>query len=316
MSSRIEVFHQDNTMEKMDCIPLISFGRDKSNVIQLKDPMASRNHAVINCLSENQYFLMDTGSRNGVYVNSRRISAPVQLKDKDEITIGDTKIIFHHERTNAAGTGTVIQARDDFSETMHSMKTDLRSVIVLVSDIRGFTTLSESLPIETLTKVMTAWFQEIQAIIERNYGVVDKFLGDCVLAQWEVDRNDQEAVPLVLNTALEIADFSATMKDRFPDLTTSFSVGCGINAGTVAVGIGMENTILGDVVNTAFRLETSSKELGRDIVMNDTFYTMHPDKNLRIERDITVKGKNQPLRVSALTYDEARFWIRMINLSN
>ena len=316
MPTRIEVFHQDNTIDKMDCVPLISIGRDKSNVVQLRDPMASRNHAVINCLSEDQYFLMDTGSRNGVYVNSRRISAPTQLKDLDEITIGDSKIIFHHERTNMAGSGTVIQAREDFNETMHSMKTDLRSVIVLVSDIRGFTTLSETLPIEILTKVMTAWFQEIQSIIERNYGVVDKFLGDCVLAQWEVDRNDQGAVPLVLNTALEIADFSASMQDRYPELPHNFSVGCGINAGTVAVGIGMENTILGDVVNTAFRLESSSKELERDIVMNDTFYTMHPDKNLRIERDIMVKGKNQSLRVSALTYDEARLWVRMNQLSN
>ena len=316
MPTRIEVFHQDNTVDKMDCVPLISIGRDKSNVVQLRDPMASRNHAVINCLSEDQYFLMDTGSRNGVYINSRRISAPTQLKNLDEITIGDSKIVFHHERTNTAGSGTVIQAREDFNETMHAMKTDLRSVIVLVSDIRGFTTLSESLPIETLTKVMTAWFQEIQSIIERNYGVVDKFLGDCVLAQWEVDRNDQGSVPLVLNTALEIAEFSATMQDRHPELPHNFSVGCGINAGTVSVGIGMENTILGDVVNTAFRLESSSKDLNKDIVMNDTFYTMHPDKNLRIEQDIMVKGKHQSLRVSALTYDEARLWVRMNQLSN
>ena len=224
MPTRIEVFHQDNTVDKMDCVPLISIGRDKSNVVQLRDPMASRNHAVINCLSEDQYFLMDTGSRNGVYINSRRISAPTQLKNLDEITIGDSKIVFHHERTNTAGTGTVIQAREDFNETMHAMKTDLRSVIVLVSDIRGFTTLTESLPIETLTKVMTAWFQEVQSIIERNYGVVDKFIGDCVLAQWEVDRNDQGAVPLVLNTALEIAEFSASMQDRHPELPHNFNV--------------------------------------------------------------------------------------------
>jgi adenylate cyclase len=77
------------------------------------------------------------------------------------------------------------------------------------------------------------------------------------------------------------------------------------------VGIGLENTIIGDVVNTAFRLETASKSLDRDIVFNSSFYLMHPDENLRIIQEIKVKGKNETLKVSALTYDELRLWLRM-----
>ena len=77
---------------------------------------------------------------------------------------------------------------DDYTYENKDVHPEIRSVVILVADIRNFTQLSETLPIEVLTKAMTYWFKATRNIIERNFGVVDKFIGDCVLAKWELKR--------------------------------------------------------------------------------------------------------------------------------
>ena len=81
------------------------------------------------------------------------------MNDGDQIKIGDSVMTFTQEKEEDPA---MENTTTDFAETMHYIKADIRSIIVLVSDIRGFTTMSESLPIETLTKLMSTWFEDVQ----------------------------------------------------------------------------------------------------------------------------------------------------------
>ncbi|MEN9361492.1 MAG: hypothetical protein RL095_3027 [Verrucomicrobiota bacterium] len=290
----------------MPCPLVLTIGRDRSNGLWISDPLSSRSHAIIRAIGKD-YYVLDSGSRNGVFLNSRRISAPVQLKSNDRVVIGETQITFIQQASldETVNNNVSTKAGTNFAETMHYVRADIRSVVVLVSDIRGFTALSESIPIDLLTKVMSYWFQAVQETVERNGGVVDKFIGDCVLAKWEVERNDASAATAALRTALQLDVLTRGLSQRFPELTRELHIGVGLNKGDAAVGIGADNTILGDVVNTAFRLESSTKDLGCDLVMNAPFSALLPaDLSIGGRHQIAVKGKVEQLQVTACTFAE------------
>ena len=304
MPAFLRITHKSKKEEELLCVNVMTIGRDRTSTICLQDPMVSRNHGIIRAVGRDQYYLLDTGSRNGIYHNKRRISSPVLLKDNDVVTIGDSIICFSQEDNSLEETldnNTV----SDFAETMHYIKADIRSIVVLVSDIRGFTTMSEKLPIETLTKLMSQWFQEVQDIVERNFGMVDKFIGDCVLAKWEVDSGDTESLFQALKCSIELHELTSHLHEKFPEISQPLKIGVGLNQGEAAVGIGVDNTIMGDVVNTAFRLETASKDLGADVIMNSSFYSLLPNNfPLKDEKTISVKGKETELKVSSLSFED------------
>lgn len=310
MPAFLSIKHKSEKEEELLCVNVMTIGRDRTSTICLQDPLASRNHGIIRAVGRDQYYLLDTGSRNGVYHNSRRISSPVLLKDKDVITIGDSIINFNQEDNTLEETMDN-QTIGDFAETMHYVKADIRSIVVLVSDIRGFTTMSEKLPIETLTKLMSSWFQEVQETVEKNFGMVDKFIGDCVLAKWEVDSGDTESLFQALQCSIELNKLTTAMSKKFPEIDHPLKIGVGLNQGEAAVGIGVDNTIMGDVVNTAFRLETASKDLDTDVVMNSSFYSMMPDNfPLKDEKTISVKGKATELKVSSLDFTDIETFLQ------
>lgn len=301
MTSFVEIFNSDQSSQKVPCLPITPIGRDSTNVVQLSDPLCSRNHAVINYVGKDNYYLIDMGSRNGVYLNNQRVINPTLLSDQDTVTIGTTKIIFHKHKN--APTGDI----DDYDYGQVTLNPEIRSVIILVADIRNFTQMSETLPIETLTKAMTYWFKATRNIIERNFGVVDKFIGDCVLAKWELKRPDPAAVPLILDAAYDIHQLTKTLPKIHPEVPHDVDIGCGINMGSVAMS---ENTILGDVVNTAFRLEEASKTLHGNIVMNHSFSSLCDSEALKREYKIAVKGKTRRLMVSSMSFDELSKWLK------
>jgi adenylate cyclase len=308
MAALLKVIHRDKREEELICSNVMTIGRDKSSTVCLHDPLASRNHGIIRSVGHEQYYLLDSGSRNGIYHNTRRISSPVLLTNGDNITIGDTVFSFTQEMDAIDDS---MDNTTDFAETMHYIKADIRSVVVLVSDIRGFTTMSEALPIETLTKLMSNWFEEVQSAVEKNFGIVDKFIGDCVLAKWEVDAGDTASLFQALQTVIELEQLTGKLHIKYPEIGKPLKIGVGLNQGEAAVGIGVDNTIMGDVVNTAFRLETASKDLNADVILNSSFYSMLPDNfPLVSEQTISVKGKTSELKVSALSFQDIETFMK------
>jgi adenylate cyclase len=312
MPAFLKIVHRDKREENLLCVNVMTIGRDKSSSICLQDPMVSRNHGIIRAVGRDQYYLLDTGSRNGIYHNTRRISSPVLLRNKDLVTIGDSIITFSQEDNSLEETHDGTGKDIDFTETMHSLKADIRSIVVLVSDIRGFTTLSEKLPIEVLTELMSTWFQEVQDIVEKNYGMVDKFIGDCVLARWEVETGNTKSLIHSLRCAVELNRYTSKLHEKFKAIDKPLKIGVGLNQGEAAVGIGVDNTIMGDVVNTAFRLETASKDIGCDVVINSNFYKLLPNSfPVKNEKKILVKGKESQLTITALSFTEIENFLQI-----
>ncbi|MDD7986289.1 adenylate/guanylate cyclase domain-containing protein [Lentisphaera marina] len=301
MTSFVEIINCDKSVQQVNCLPITPIGRDSTNVVQLTDPLCSRNHAVINYVGKGNYYLIDMGSRNGVYLNNQRVISPILLSDQDKLIIGNTQMVFH-KHPNAPSSDMETYDHGDVP-----VSAEIRSVIILVADIRNFTNMSENLPIESLTKAMTYWFKATRNIIERNFGVVDKFIGDCVLAKWELKHPDPAAVPLILDAAYDIHQLTKTLPKIHPEIPKDIDIGCGINMGSVAMS---ENTILGDVVNTAFRLEEASKTLHGNIVMNHSFSSLCNSEAFKNEYKIAVKGKTRRLMVSSMSFDELQVWLK------
>src|ERR1700680_2652910 len=95
-------------------------GRGSQCAIVLEDDLVSRNHAMIQRTDSTEYILIDMGSRNGSFVNERRLSTPVSLRDGDRVTLGNAQMVFHNPQETSLG-GVVLQ-QDDQATVCHFMQ--------------------------------------------------------------------------------------------------------------------------------------------------------------------------------------------------
>lgn len=182
-----------------------------------------------------------------------------------------------------------------------------RNLSVLFSDVRGFTTISEKLPVDELVRTLNEFLNGMVRVIFEHQGTLDKFVGDCVMAFWGAPVHQDNHAELAARAALamqaELERLNAAWRSQGrPELKT----GVGINTGEMIFGnIGSEQrmdfTVIGDNVNLAARLESSTKELGATIVISEA--TRQQIASLAEVRDlgtIHVKGKEVPIRVYEL----------------
>jgi len=164
----------------------MSLGRSSANDIVLKQKRVSRNHAVVRCLARNDYYVIDLGSANGTYVNNDRVVTPRGLVDGDTIRIGDSVFKFHSTKQSSQ-----LDPEDDedCATVVATMEPTIMNVTVLVADIRGYTAMSERIPVGLLASVIAAWFRSASDVIERHEGVVDKFMGENGLYSHRSDRH-------------------------------------------------------------------------------------------------------------------------------
>ena len=164
----------------------------------------------------------------------------------------------------------------------------------LFTDVRGFTSLSEKLEPEEVTEIMNKALT-IQANAVKKYGgMVDKYIGDAMMAIFnapvDIDMHEDRAIL----TAIEI-------KRQMLNANLGIEIGIGINTGYAVVGnMGSDTrfdyTAIGDAVNLAARLESSTKEVGKDIVIG---YETIKNTNIYVEKlkDIKVKGKSKNIKI-------------------
>jgi adenylate cyclase len=301
MAAFLEI-NEGGTPRRIVCGGLVTLGRDVTSSLQVNDPLVSRIHALIRFVGSDSYYLLDAGSRNGSFVNNRRVSTPTLLRQGDVITLGDTAVTFIQEAT--ADATQAVPAAVAMGETISHVRLEIQPITILVADIRGYTTLSEQIPIAVLSKMMTRWFSEVQEAIERRRGRVDKFIGDCVMALWHHGAEvEQPTILDCLAAACEIQDLTRRMRQRFPELKSEMAIAAGINTGMAAIGVGLDNTAMGDAVNLAFRLENACRSLDAELVLSQTTYQHLPEPIWRErEMDIRVKGKSLATRVCSLNF--------------
>jgi adenylate cyclase len=283
---------------------LLRVGRARNNDLILDIANVSRFHAVFTA-STSGVVLSDLSSKNGTFVNGRRIITPVGLESGDVVDIGPAHIsVQMHFGGEKFESETILQA----TEIDHAMKKGI--VTVFVADIRNYTRLTEALPEGDIAEMLNLWFDHASEIIEKHGGEVDKYIGDCVMALWRGSDSDAknlagEAVKagIALRRATQKLSDSAAWIHR-----KSFPWSCRIslNTGNALIGTvgkrGIQDfTVLGDAVNVAFRLDKIGSRLGHEFIL--TVSTAEYVKDafaLKKLGEHAVKGKTQAIEVYTL----------------
>jgi adenylate cyclase len=183
---------------------------------------------------------------------------------------------------------------------------------VLFSDIRGFTSLAERMPPEQLLRVLNRYFTEMVTAVMQNDGIVDKFIGDCIMAVWGPPTPSPRDAQLAVKAALEMRRRLDVLNREFaaqglPELQT----GIGIHSGPVVAGnIGaegdastagkMEYTVIGDTVNLASRLESMTKEMKVDVLLSEDTVRLAEKVDVEALSEVKVRGRESTVRVYRL----------------
>ncbi len=186
------------------------------------------------------------------------------------------------------------------SYTLDSRRAELT---VLFTDVRGFTTISESLSPEELADLMNEFLTPMTQIVHANRGTIDKYMGDAMMAFWGAPVADPEHATHAVAAAIEmirrLGDLQRTFDSRgWPEVR----IGIGLNTGPMNVGnmgseFRMAYTVLGDAVNLGSRLEGITKQYGVDIIVSESTARAAPEFLYRKLDLVRVKGKTEPIEI-------------------
>ena len=184
---------------------------------------------------------------------------------------------------------------------------------VFFSDIAGFTPLAEMLTPSAVVRLMNGYFTEMSAPIRENKGIIDKYIGDAIMAFWSPPFTGRsEHARLACLSALAQRDLLAEFQSRLPDLTglrqgvPELNVRVGIATGDVIIGsvgsdVSKNYTVMGDTVNLAARLEGLNKQYGTRILISGETEALARDAIEAREIDlVAVVGKSEPIRIFEL----------------
>lgn len=281
-----------------------TIGRTPDNTIRLLGNHVSRQHAIVRCHNGFQYQIMDLGSRNGTFVNDQRVVMPITLEAGAKVRIANYELVFD-QTPDDEPSGNV-----DATLAAASMEGNqaIVSVAILVCDIRGFSSMAEKLSERELAQILGNWFRDIGNAVQSAGGIIDKYIGDAVLAYWPARDQLGTESAVCLDVALTILQLAANR--TWPGTENPFRVGIAVHFGRVtSSNIGQvalrDATIIGDTVNTAFRLEGVMKELNQNLVLSQDFVTVLPARYEFVDfGEFQLKGKSQGVRVYGLQDSE------------
>ncbi len=188
-----------------------------------------------------------------------------------------------------------------------SLRAEKRTLSVLFSDIRGFTSISEKLPPETVVATLNEHLNMMVSVIFKHQGTLDKFVGDCVMAFWGAPLPQPNHAELAARAALEMVEGLEKLNRKWQsEGRPTLHIGVGVNSGDMLFGnIGSEQrmdfTVIGDNVNLGSRLESATKELKATIVISEaTYREIQGLAQVRPLGEISVKGKEERIVVYEL----------------
>ena len=182
---------------------------------------------------------------------------------------------------------------------------ETRTMTFMFSDIRGFTPISEKYKGNPagLTRLINRFLTRMTDIIISNGGTIDKFMGDCIMAFWNAPLDMKDHANRAVKSAVEMQkELKQLNKELKKEKLPEINIGIGINTGEALVGnMGSEQrfdySVIGDDVNLASRLESSSKELGSTLVIGEKTKTQTQGYKYKSLGTIKVKGKSEKIKV-------------------
>jgi len=202
---------------------------------------------------------------------------------------------------------------------------------VLFSDVRGFTTISESLSPEDLAVYINEYLTTMSLVIrERHRGTLDKYIGDAIMAFWGAPVADPDHARNAVLAALDMQGEAKSLSEKFKAKGwPTFKIGIGVNSGVMRVGdmgsqIRRAYTVMGDAVNTGSRLEGITKQYGADIIVGEGTKNLISGFVCREIDRVRVKGKDEPVaiyeplglegQVDQAKLDEIKLWNQALRL--
>jgi adenylate cyclase len=193
---------------------------------------------------------------------------------------------------------------------------EIKRVSIFFSDIRNFTSMSERFKPREVVEFLNQYLTRMVGCVDKTGGVVDKFIGDAIMAVWgapvSAGSPAKDALNCVRTALLMRKSLWEYNKTRRISRRPVIRMGCGINTGDVVAGqIGssqrMEYTVIGDAVNLASRTESLNKPLRTDILITENTWKLVKQYIIAEEMPrVTVKGKEKPVRLFAVVNFRAR----------
>jgi adenylate cyclase len=198
----------------------------------------------------------------------------------------------------------VVSGLVETGELSREQKPQAKEITILFSDIRGFTTLSETRTPEAVVALLNDYFTRQVDVVFRHGGTLDKFIGDAIMAFWnapgDLPDHADRAVAAALDMCAQLDAFRAELLKTEPDLG-DFDVGIGLHTGPAVVGFlgsdtRMEYTAIGDTVNLGSRIEGTTKGVAR-VLVSETTRTACDPARFRFEHrgQFHVKGREKPV---------------------
>jgi adenylate cyclase len=307
------------TDSQIPCGDLVTVGRDTINTVVLNDTKVSRSHALIQRLGDGKHYLVDLGSANGTIVDGKSVQVPRELKNLDEIWIGDSTIVFQCDAESPQQLPRATTRKPNPNATLRDDGLTIRetvSITALVIDIHDYTAMSGMLPFNMLGKLISHWLARMSEVADNNKGVIDKFIGDAVMLRWvtEPEAEVDNTVVIALKAALDAHQATDEMNSDFPDLPVRLRIHAGLNHGLATFGTiggrrGGDYTALGDSVNLAFRLEKVTDSVSSDIAIGpDAFHQLPKpcwENNLH---KVPIAGKREMVEVCGLKFQDLADW--------
>ena len=247
-------------------------------------------------------YIVREATRRNHPLNGRRVITPTILTHGAVIRITNNELIFEQSDDTSEDTTfdvTIVSG----TESTHDQSA---VVAVMVCDIRGFSTVSELLPEDELARMLGQWFRDVGNIVHKNGGTIDKFIGDAVLAYWTREATGGDESRGALDSALGLLNAADKRCWRLAE-EKPFRIAVALHHGSVTCGnVGLvaqrDATILGDTVNTVFRIESLMKQLNQRLTLSQDFLATLPVPGINLDDlgDHQLRGKYQTVRLFGL----------------
>lgn len=189
-----------------------------------------------------------------------------------------------------------------------NLQGERKDAVILFTDLRDFTSLSESITAEEVVEMLNEYMTRMVSIIRAHKGIVDKFVGDAIMAVWGIPEGSPDDVRNAVKACIAMReDLQKLNEERAQRGKAPLKMGMGLNRGEVIAGnIGstekMEYTVIGDPVNVASRIESMTKSFQTDILISaNVKESVESEFEFEACADAQVKGKTEALKLFKVT---------------
>jgi adenylate cyclase len=266
------------------CIPLMASAEQVLGILYVDNLTATNSFS-----DEDLQFLIAFGSLAAIAIKTSRFAEQIQR---------EAMVRSNFERYFAPNVAAEIAQQQGAVK----LGGDRRPVTILFSDIRGFTTLSETMSPDAIAGLLTDYFTEMVDVVFSHGGTLDKFIGDAIMALWGAPIPHADDADRAVQAAIGMQKALLVLNQKWKDEgKPEIGVGIGINygdtfAGNIGSHLRLEYTVIGDAVNVASRL--CSKAGKGEILISDPFYKVLKEKP-KVEplEPLTVKNRAAPVPV-------------------